>query len=55
VFQHAGNFPSGTVNVPETFVEPDAAGKKRIAADQVFKDRAFKSSWRVLAGVRQVQ
>jgi murein DD-endopeptidase MepM/ murein hydrolase activator NlpD len=37
----AGNFPSGAVNVPENFVEPDAAGKKQIAADQVLKNRAF--------------
>lgn len=37
----ASNFTSGAVNVPENFVEPDAEGKKQIARDQVFKNRAF--------------
>jgi murein DD-endopeptidase MepM/ murein hydrolase activator NlpD len=37
----AANFRSGTVDVPENFVEPDAAGKKQIAADEMLKNRAF--------------
>jgi len=37
----AANFRSGAVDVPENFVEPDAASKKQIAADQVLKNRAF--------------
>jgi murein DD-endopeptidase MepM/ murein hydrolase activator NlpD len=37
----AANFRSGPVDVPENFVEPDAASKKQIAADQVLKNRAF--------------
>src|ERR1700732_2334385 len=37
----AANFRSGTVEVPENFVEPDAASKKQIAANQVLKNRAF--------------
>jgi len=37
----AANFRSGTVEVPENFVEPDAASKKQIAADEVLKNRAF--------------
>jgi murein DD-endopeptidase MepM/ murein hydrolase activator NlpD len=37
----AANFRSGPVNVPENFVEPDAASKKQIAADQALKNRAF--------------
>ena len=37
----AANFPSGTLQVPENFVEPDEASKKKIAADQLLKKRAF--------------
>jgi murein DD-endopeptidase MepM/ murein hydrolase activator NlpD len=37
----AANFRSGAVDVPENFVEPDAASKKKIAADEVLKNRAF--------------
>ena len=37
----AANFRTGPVNVPENFVEPDAASKRQIAADQVLKNRAF--------------
>jgi murein DD-endopeptidase MepM/ murein hydrolase activator NlpD len=37
----AANFRSGAVDVPENFVEPDAASKKQIAADGVLKNRAF--------------
>lgn len=37
----AANFPSGTVDVPENFVEPDAAAKRQIAADGILKRRAF--------------
>ena len=37
----AANFRSGAVDVPENFVEPDAASKKQIVADQVLKNRAF--------------
>jgi murein DD-endopeptidase MepM/ murein hydrolase activator NlpD len=37
----AANFRSGAADVPENFVEPDAASKKQIAADGVLKNRAF--------------
>jgi hypothetical protein len=37
----AGNFVTGPVNVPEKFVEPDAESQKKIAKDQVLKERAF--------------
>jgi len=37
----AANFRRGAVDVPENFVEPDAASKKQIAADEVLKNRAF--------------
>jgi murein DD-endopeptidase MepM/ murein hydrolase activator NlpD len=37
----ATNFRSGAVDVPENFVEPDAASKKQIAVDQMLKNRAF--------------
>jgi murein DD-endopeptidase MepM/ murein hydrolase activator NlpD len=37
----ATDFKSGTADVPENFVEPDAASKKLIAADNVLKTRAF--------------
>lgn len=40
----AVNFPSGSVNVPENFVAPDAAGKKQIAGDELLKNRAFSHS-----------
>lgn len=36
-----GNFRSGAVDVPENFVEPDAASKKKIAEDLLVKNRAF--------------
>ncbi len=37
----AANFRSGPVEVTENFVEPDAASKKQIAAEQALKNRAF--------------
>jgi len=37
----AANFRSGAIDVPENFVEPDAASKKQIEADEVLKNRAF--------------
>jgi hypothetical protein len=37
----AGDFRSGPVNVPENFVEPDAESQKKIATDQVLKEKAF--------------
>src|SRR6202162_3383029 len=37
----AANLRAGAVDVPENFVEPDAASKKQIAADGVLKNRAF--------------
>jgi len=37
----AADFRSGAVDVPENFVEPDAASKKQIAADEMLKNRAF--------------
>ena len=37
----AANFGTGEANVAENFVEPDAASKKKIAADQILKSRAF--------------
>jgi len=37
----AANFATSEVQVPENFVEPDEASKKKIAADQVLKNRAF--------------
>jgi murein DD-endopeptidase MepM/ murein hydrolase activator NlpD len=37
----AATFRSGAVDVPQNFVEPDAASKKQIAADEVLKKRAF--------------
>jgi murein DD-endopeptidase MepM/ murein hydrolase activator NlpD len=37
----AANFRSGAVDVPQNFVEPDAASQKQIAADGVLKNRAF--------------
>jgi biotin carboxyl carrier protein len=38
----AATFGTGSAEVPENYVNPDEAGKKRIAADQVLKDRAFR-------------
>jgi murein DD-endopeptidase MepM/ murein hydrolase activator NlpD len=37
----AANFLTGSVDVPENFVEPDAAGKKQIASDELAKAHAF--------------
>ena len=37
----AATFGTGSVEVPENFVNPDEASKKKIAADQILKDRAF--------------
>ena len=37
----AANFSTSEVQVPENFVEPDEASKKKIAADQALKNRAF--------------
>lgn len=37
----AANFKTSDVTVPQNFVEPDAAGKRQIALDQVLKNRAF--------------
>jgi len=37
----AAEFRTGTADVPENFVEPDAASKKQIAADAILKNRAF--------------
>ena len=37
----AANFKTGTAEVPENYVNPDEASKRRIVADQVLKDRAF--------------
>jgi murein DD-endopeptidase MepM/ murein hydrolase activator NlpD len=38
------NFTTGTADVPENYVEPDEAGKKQIAADEVAKTRAYEHS-----------
>jgi len=38
----AATFGTGNVEVPENFVNPDEASKKKIAADGVLKQRAFK-------------
>ena len=35
-------FGTGNVDVPENYVNPDEASKKRIAADGILKERAFK-------------
>ena len=40
----AANFKSGAIDVPENFVEPDAAGQKQIALDTRLKARAFARS-----------
>lgn len=37
----AANFGTGSVDVPEQYVEPDAAQQRQIAADDVLKKRAF--------------
>jgi len=37
----AANFLTGSAEVPENYVEPDAAGKKQIAGDEVAKAHAF--------------
>jgi len=34
-------FGTGTAEVPENYVNPDEASKKKIAADQILKERAF--------------
>jgi murein DD-endopeptidase MepM/ murein hydrolase activator NlpD len=39
-----GNLTEGTANVAENYVEPDEAGKKQIAADEVAKTRAYAHS-----------
>ena len=38
----AATFGTGNAEVPENYVNPDAASKKRIAADGLLKERAFK-------------
>jgi hypothetical protein len=38
---NAANFGVGEANVPENFVEPDEASKRKIAADQIVKNWAF--------------
>jgi murein DD-endopeptidase MepM/ murein hydrolase activator NlpD len=35
------NFKSGSIDVPENFVEPDAEGKRQIAKDEIVKARAY--------------
>ena len=37
----SGDFKSGTVEVPENFVTPDAAGKRQIAQDAALKSRVY--------------
>jgi len=37
----AANFLTGSVDVPENFVEPDAAGLKQIASDNIAKAHAY--------------
>ena len=37
----AANYRTTTLNVPQNFVEPDAATQKEIAADKEIKDRVF--------------
>jgi len=37
----AGTFGTGTVDVPENYVQPNAEEQRQIAADQKLKDRAF--------------
>ncbi len=38
---NAADFGVGEANVPENFVEPDEASKRKIAADRILKNRAF--------------
>jgi murein DD-endopeptidase MepM/ murein hydrolase activator NlpD len=38
----AATFGTGSVDVPENYVNPDEAGKKKIAADGIWKARAFR-------------
>jgi hypothetical protein len=38
---NAANFGVGEASVPENFVERDATSKRKIAADQILKNRAF--------------
>ena len=40
----AAHYRTTTLNVPENFVEPDAAAQKEIAADKELKDRIFAKS-----------
>lgn len=40
----AGDFKSGSIDVPENFVNPDEAGKRQIAADVALKARAYAHS-----------
>ena len=35
-------FGTGSADVPENYVNPDEASRKKIAADEIFKQRAFK-------------
>ena len=37
----AANFQTGSVDVPENYVEPDALGKKQIASDELAKAHAY--------------
>src|ERR1700686_1369855 len=37
----AATFKTGDIDVPENFVTPDEASKKRIAAEQAVKERAY--------------
>ncbi len=37
----AANFLTGSIDVPEDFVEPDAAGLKQIASDEIAKAHAY--------------
>ena len=38
------NFTTGSVEVPENYVEPDVAGRRQIAADEIAKSRAYARS-----------
>jgi murein DD-endopeptidase MepM/ murein hydrolase activator NlpD len=37
----AADFKTGSLDVPENYVEPDAEGKREIARDEVLKNRAY--------------
>ncbi len=37
----AANFKTSSIQVPENFVNPDAAARRQIAQDQIFKNKAF--------------